>query len=96
MLSYLILDHKTGSRQIIAPICYEDCMNPGKALAIPVQKTISKDTLHLRIGETSVSIPLSDLDNGLVEIREEEFTPSLPRQIPKSCSPCTNCGKCSW
>lgn len=96
MLAYSVWNHQTGLRQIITPICYEDCMNPGKALAIPVRKTISGETLVLQSGDSSVTVSLSDLENGKIEITEQEFTPTLPRQAPRSCSPCTNCGRCSW
>ena len=96
MLAYSIWNRQTGRRQTITPVCYEDCMNPGKVLAIPVQRTISQDVLTLQSGNSYVTVSLSDLKNGTVEITEQEFIPSLPRQDPRSCSPCTNCGRCSW
>ncbi len=96
MHSYSVWNHQTGLRQTITPVCYEDCMNPGRALAIPVRKTISQDVLTLQSGDSSVTVSLSDLKNGTIEITEQEFTPTLPRQVPRSCSPCTNCGRCSW
>ncbi len=96
MLSYSVLDHKTGLLQTVSPVCYEDCMNPGRALAIPVRKTVSGDALLLQSGDSSVTVSLSDLKSGRIEITEQEFTPTLPKQAPRSCSPCTNCGRCSW
>lgn len=96
MLSYSVWNRQTGQKQTITPVYYEDCMNPGKVRAIPVRKTRSRDALTLQSGDSSVTIPFSDLKNGKIEIAEQEFTPILPKQAPRSCNPCTNCGRCSW
>jgi hypothetical protein len=95
-VTYVITDQRTGKVTELTPVSYEDPMEPGHAKAMPVSVTKDGEGVLLDNGYQHILIKQADLDRGVVVVTTRPFEPVLPRYTGKRCSPCTNCGACSW
>ncbi|MDD6691771.1 MAG: hypothetical protein PUE63_08035 [Lachnospiraceae bacterium] len=71
-------------------------MHPGQAKAMPVSVTKGEDRVILDNGYKKEVLEKGDLDAGNLVVRKLPFVPVLPKEKPRSCVPCTGCGRCSW
>jgi hypothetical protein len=71
-------------------------MHPGQAKAMPVSVTKGENRVILDNGYKKEVLEKGDLDAGNLVVRKLPFAPVLPKEKPRSCVPCTGCGRCSW
>lgn len=95
-LRYEITDTETGEVRRIDPISYEDPMHPGTAKAMPVSVEKEENRVILDNGYQKEVLPKEDLEAGRLILRTSPYRPVLPKEKPRSCVPCTGCGRCSW
>ena len=92
-----ITNTRTGNITRFSPIASESCMHPGVLRVTPIECTESNGTITYALPSQSLSIPLKEQTSGIWKISTSPYTPELPkRKAANGCTPCTNCGHCSW
>lgn len=86
---------QTGEEMLLVPKAVESCMVPGTFRITPIVVVEKENAVCYQTAEKVVEILYSDLESGSVQILQEPFEPKVYRRT-KGCSPCTNCGACSW
>lgn len=86
----VVVEHRDGTIEEIAPIVVESCMNPGKKEIVPVTFFIEDGWEIYRISNTYKQIAFYDLK----EYKKIYTMPYEPKIEKHSCSECTNCGRC--
>ncbi len=97
-----IFMEKDGSRRIVtaeqqlkigdevfAPVLYQNCMRPEERTLVPLVITISADGKSARIRDISREARWKSGEKARI-------LPWKPEIGRKSCTHCTNCGRCSW
>lgn len=94
---YEITDCATGDRVRFEPIASESCMNPGTLRITPFFVEETEDTITLRSTEKTLTLTKKELRDGKKQIHKVPFLAKLPAKTQRNgCTPCTNCGHCSW
>lgn len=79
----------------IVPKAVESCMVPNTFHITPIRKMETNSEIVFESDGEIWNFPREEVESGQLVITEIPFEPKAVRK-KNGCSPCTNCGQCSW